>query len=257
MDESSREWLDLPFEQYGPRPVVASRLANLSKFWARFALAATLLIGGYLGVRDVGDLRQLQVHGKQIQARVLDMHQTTGKNTAYWITYSYDLSGKTEDFQEEVDRETFESTSDGSTILVTALPADPSVHRRGFVDEDRIAKARFRWTAGTVILGLIFEGIFLAVADKTRKEMRILRDFYAGPGRITAMGPPKGTKVKCQDVEFIYRHPNGIAEKGTVNLESSRAAKYKVDKPIIAMIDPQAGQPAVLYDTLTMARLDT
>src|SRR5206468_182189 len=106
-----QEWADLPIEQYGPRPVAPSRLANLSKFWARLALAITLLTGGFLGLRDVGQLRQLEDKGQPIQARVLDMHESTGKSTTYWITYTYELAGQAEEFKDEVDRDTFSSTS--------------------------------------------------------------------------------------------------------------------------------------------------
>ena len=108
-------------------------------------MSGLFLLFLWLGYRDVITLRDLQARGRTTYARIMDKRIYSGKSTSYYLYYTFMAEETIIQGRASVARSRFYALRVGGPLLVTYLPANPSVNRAGIVDAARIHRAQMGW----------------------------------------------------------------------------------------------------------------
>lgn len=248
------DWGPIDLAEFGPRAVRRSG-SGLALYYALRLFLAIVLLGGFLLMsRDVGDLHELRVHGQTVQADVADTKESQGKNTSYFVTYTYPATDDT--FKDSVDRLTYLQAVGMQHILVTYSTAHPNVHRVGLVDEQRESGAWYRWVFGTVFLGLVATAAIKWGDFQIGRERRLLTDGIAVPAVIESFSKGGSGKSSTYFCHFRYRSPkDGESRTATVS-QTNPFNGLKVNQNLTALVS-EDGKDAELWPRIKYVELVT
>lgn len=250
-------WPAPTLPEFGPRPVKRSVLAIVLEAFFALSIGITLLAGWQLGTKEVSVLNGLADNGKVSQATVTQKEtKRSGKNNKRFLHIEYRVGGKTFEHREKVDRSTFEAHEIGSQMTVTYSERDPSLHRLGVVDQNRVQEKANDFLLGTGAF-VIFELIALgAITLGRKKQERLLAEGVATSAQIEKAKVVSNGKTSSLSVEFSYRDASGAIQKGKGSVSTSSKTAYQPGAFHTVLYDPQKPEKAYLKDSLVMVSLD-
>ena len=129
----------------------------------------------WLGYRDISTLEELQAQGRTTYALITDKRISSGKSTSYYLYYTFQAEEAAIQSRASVSRSQYDASRLGGPLLVTYLPANPSVNRAGIVDAARIRRAQWGWLFLCFLFGILIVIIAWASFYRSRARRAVVR----------------------------------------------------------------------------------
>lgn len=168
-----------------PRPVKYRTSTQAIRLFLLILLVFAVGFLCWLADRDLGDLNDLNAHGRTTLARVEDKHVTHGKSDSYSLDYDFHENGVWVYGSKFVDQDEYAAFSPGDTLPVTFLPSRPETYRLDEITPARIEAQQERWLWGELAVFFSFGLILVCVEAMFRQHLALLRDGSITVGVIT------------------------------------------------------------------------
>lgn len=220
-----------------------------------YVLVAALVLGayGWSYYSNVSQLTLLRQEGKPINGIVTGTHIVQGKGQTYVVGYTYEVAGHTYKNSDSVDPAEYTTYALNQPIALTYAPSQPSIHRRGPVNDSNVEHGKFvLWAglAGILAATALLSGI---VAFIYKWQFNLLSNGIATQATILACDRIRFDRSGKYQVTYIFKDEYGTEQRRTTNVQSSRAREVPAGAITTAYYMAGTPERSQLLQDLNMA----
>ena len=186
VDPEHDTWSFDPELEPPPRKARLTTAAQVSRFVAVAVWLAATLGVFMLALRDMGQLKQLIAGGRQTQATVMGKYTGDFGSYSCYVWYEFPFGRYRFPDSIPVSLDEYEATRIPSPLTVTFLPADPTIHRVGVVDQVRMNQELSQWEWAIGLTSTFFAMYWAFVERRYRWRIFLLRHGIAVPATVTS-----------------------------------------------------------------------
>jgi len=165
--------LEPEFKLAAPRRVSFTKSALLLRAFLIVALLVSIILTPIYALKDIHHLGYLISNCRPVQGEITGRTTKIEKlYTAYYLTFSYAVHGRSFDGVERVPEEDYEMNSKGAPITLAYLPQNPTVHFIGTITGDTMRVGITNWIGRA----LVIVGFFAVFGAAQSVEPSALRE---------------------------------------------------------------------------------
>jgi len=185
--------LEPEFKLAAPRRVSFTKSALLLRAFLIVALLVSIILTPIYALKDIHHLGYLISNCRPVQGEITGRTTKIEKlYTAYYLTFSYAVHGRSFDGVERVPEEDYEMNSKGSPITLAYLPQNPTVHFIGTITGDTMRVGITNWIGRALVIVGFFAVFALGNELGLRNQWNLLRCGKTARASVISMWARRG-----------------------------------------------------------------